>query len=396
MDSDSIVIVSAARTAVGKFNGALKEYSTSDLGGFAIKEAIARAGVRPETVDEAIMGCEGGTGENAYMTRLAAVKGGMSYDSAALTVNRLCASGLQSIVTAAMELQAGFSRICVAGGAESMTNMPYFLEKARFGYHYGPGALQDNLHECLSDPFHHVHMGITAENVAKKYGITRGEQDEYALLSQQRAKAAVLSGAFVEQIVPVTVTVGKHETAVFEVDEHPRMNATLESLAKLKPAFLPDGTVTAGNSSGLNDAGAAVLMMKENLALEMGLRPMVRFRAAAVAGVDPLLMGTGPIPAVRKLLAQTGVRLEDIGVIELNEAFAAQTLACIRELNLDPERVNTQGSGISLGHPVGATGCIIAIKAIYRMLHSEERYGLATLCVGGGQGMAALFERCEN
>lgn len=395
MDSDSVVIVSAARTAVGKFDGALKEYSTSDLGGFAIRAAIARAGIRPEDADEAILGCEGGAGENAYMTRLAAVKGGMSYDSAALTVNRLCASGLQSIVTAAMELQAGFARICVAGGAESMTNMPYLLEKARFGYHFGHGALEDNLLECLSDPFSHVHMGMTAENVAKQYGITRREQDEYALLSQQRAKQAVLSGALAEQITPVNVTVGKHETAVFEVDEHPRLNATLESLEKLKPAFLPDGTVTAGNSSGLNDAGAAVVMMKESLAREMGLRPMARFKAAAVAGVDPMLMGTGPIPAVRKLLAATGVRLSEIGVVELNEAFAAQALACIRELGLDMERVNTQGSGISLGHPVGATGCIISIKAIYRMLNSGERYGLATLCVGGGQGMAALFERCD-
>jgi acetyl-CoA C-acetyltransferase len=394
MEPDNIVIVSAARTAVGKFGGSLKDYSTSDLGGFAIAEAIKRAGIAPETVDEAVMGCEGGAVENTYMARLAAIKGGMSKESAALTVNRLCASGLQAIVTAAMEINAGFADICVAGGAESMTNIPYYMGNARFGYRLGHAELKDSLIDCLSDPFTHVHMGVTAENIAEKYGITRQEQDELALLSQRRAKEAILSGIFKDQIFPVTVKTGKHETAAFEVDEHPRFDATMESLAKLRPAFKTNGTVTAGNSSGLNDAGAAVVMMKESRAKGLGLKPLVRFKAAAVAGVDPLLMGTGPIPAVRKLLKQTGMKIVDIGVIELNEAFASQALACIRELHMDIERVNVHGSGISLGHPVGATGCIIAIKLIHEMLHKGERFGLATLCIGGGQGLAALFELC--
>jgi len=387
-----VVIVSAARTAVGKYNGALRQYEASDLGGLAIREAIRRAGIDPSLPDEAVMGCECCAAENAYLARMAAIKGGMSQDSAALTVDRLCASGLQAIVTAAMEIASGFADVCVAGGAESMTNIPFYLRKARFGYGAGHGMLEDGLITTNSDPFSHEPMGITAENIAAKYGITREEQDRYALMSQQRAKEAMENGIFKDQIFPVTVNCGKHETRIFEVDEHPRPTTTLEKLAALHPAFKEDGSVTPGNSSGVNDGAAAMVLMSAGRARALGCRPMARIVSAAVAGVDPNLMGTGPIPAVRKLLRQTGMTLDDIGVIELNEAFAAQAIACIRELGLPMDRTNVHGSGIALGHPVGATGCIISVKLLYEMRRQNQQFGMATLCIGGGQGMAVLYE----
>ena len=392
---DKIVIVSGARTAVGKFNGSLKEYEASDLGGIVIKEAISRSGLKPEMVDEAVMGCVGTTGENAFLARLAAVKSGMPYSSAALTVNRLCASGLQAIVTAGMEVEAGFADICVAGGSESMTNMPYMLREARNGYRMGDGKLEDALTTALSDPFSSTHMGVTAENVAEKYNISREDQDEYALVSQHRAQRAVEAGLFNNEIVPVTVKINRKETKEFCVDEHPRFNATIESLTKLRPAFKPEGTVTAGNSSGINDGAAAVVVMKESHAKQLGCKPIVSVKASAVAGVDPAIMGTGPIPAVQKLLKKTGMTLDDIGLIELNEAFAAQSLACIRELGLDMERTNVNGSGIALGHPIGATGCIITVKLMSEMVRRGTKYGIATLCIGGGQGLAVMFELCD-
>ena len=326
---------------------------------------------------------------------MCSVNAGIPYESTAVTINRLCSSGLQAIVTGAMEIQCGFANIVAAGGAESMDNIPFYVRKARFGYRMGNGVFEDGLITALSDPFTKNHMGITAENIAAKYGITREEQDEYALGSQMKAAAARDAGKFKDEIVPVEYHVNKKETAIFDTDEFIRANTTLESLAKLKPAFKKDGTVTAGNASGVNDCGAAVILMKESEALRRGLKPIVRVVDAAAAGVDPAYMGTGPIPSTKKLLAKNGLTADDIGLYELNEAFAAQALCCIRELGLNPEKVNVNGSGISIGHPIGATGAMITIKLMNEMVRRQVRYGVATLCIGGGQGLSVLFERCE-
>lgn len=392
---ENIVIVSGARTAVGKFGGSLKEFEASELGGIAIKAAIERAGIKPEEVDEVVMGCVATAAENAFMARMCSVNAGIPYESTAVTINRLCSSGLQAIVTGAMEIQCGFANIVAAGGAESMDNIPFYVRKARFGYRMGNGVFEDGLITALSDPFTKNHMGITAENIAAKYGITREEQDEYALGSQMKAAAARDAGKFKDEIVPVEYHVNKKETAIFDTDEFIRANTTLESLAKLKPAFKKDGTVTAGNASGVNDCGAAVILMKESEALRRGLKPIVRVVDAAAAGVDPAYMGTGPIPSTKKLLAKNGLTADDIGLYELNEAFAAQALCCIRELGLNPEKVNVNGSGISIGHPIGATGAMITIKLMNEMVRRQERYGVATLCIGGGQGLSVLFELCK-
>ncbi|HIY02775.1 MAG TPA: thiolase family protein [Candidatus Blautia faecipullorum] len=392
---ESIVIMSGARTAIGSFGGSLKDLEATDLGGIAIKEALKRAQVAPEDVDEVVMGCVGQAAENAFMARVSSIKAGIPYEATALTVNRLCSSGLQAIVTAAMEIDNGFCEIAVAGGGESMDNIPYYLRKARRGYRMGHAELEDGLVTALSDPITRDHMGITAENIAERYQISREDQDAYALMSQQRAAKARDEGRFKDEIIPVEVKVNKKETKIFDTDEHIRDNTTLEKLAKLRPAFKKDGTVTAGNASGINDCGAAVVLMKEEEAKRRGRKPIVRIVDFAAAGVDPAYMGIGPVPAVRKLLKKTGLTLDDIGLIELNEAFASQSLACIRELGLDMEKVNVNGSGISMGHPIGATGCIITIKLMNEMVRRQVKYGIATLCIGGGQGLAVLFERCE-
>ncbi len=391
-----IVIVSGARTGIGMFGGSLKDFEASDLGGIAIKAAVERAGIKPEEVDEVVMGCVGQAAENAFLARVASIKAGIPYEATALTVNRLCSSGLQAIYTAAMEIDNGFCNIAVAGGAESMNNIPYYVRKARYGYRMGHAELEDGLITALSDPITRNHMGITAENVAERYGITREEQDEYAVISQTRAAKARSEGKFKDEIIPVEVKVNKKETKIFAEDEYIRENSTVEKLAKLRPAFKKDGTVTAGNASGINDAGAAVVLMTAEEAKKRGLKPVVRVADAAVAGVDPAYMGIGPIPAVRKLLEKTGLTLDDIGLIELNEAFASQSIACIRELGLDINKVNVNGSGISMGHPIGATGCIITIKLMNEMVRRQVRYGIATLCIGGGQGLAVLFELCSQ
>lgn len=389
-----IVIVSGARTAVGKFGGSLKDYEATDLGGIAIKAAVERAGLQPEEIDEVVMGCVGQAAENAFMARVASIKAGIPYEATALTVNRLCSSGLQAILTAAMEIDNGFCNIAAAGGAESMTNIPFYLRKARFGYRMGHGELEDGLITALSDPMTRNHMGITAENVAERYHITREDQDKYAALSQERAAKARKEGKFKDEIVPVEYKVNKKETAIFQEDEYIREGTTVEKLAKLRPAFKEGGTVTAGNASGINDCGAAVIVMTEEEAKKRGLKPIVRIVEAAAAGVDPMYMGIGPIPAVRKLLEKTGLTLNDIDLFELNEAFASQSLACIRELGLDIEKTNVNGSGISMGHPIGATGCLITIKLMNEMVRRDAKRGIATLCIGGGQGLAVLFEKC--
>lgn len=392
---ENIVIVSGARTAIGSFGGSLKDLEATDLGGIAIKEALKRAHVAPEDVNEVVMGCVGQAAENAFMARVSSIKAGIPYEATALTVNRLCSSGLQAIVTAAMEIDNGFCEIAVAGGGESMNNIPYYLRKARSGYRMGHAELEDGLVTALSDPITRDHMGITAENIAERYHITREEQDVYALMSQQRAVKARDEGKFKEEIVPVEVKINKKETKIFDMDEHIRDNTTLEKLSSLRPAFKNNGTVTAGNASGINDCGAAVVLMKEEEAKRRGRKPIVKIVDASAAGVDPAYMGMGPVPAVRKLLKKTGLSVEDIGLFELNEAFASQTLACIHELGLDIEKVNVNGSGISMGHPIGATGCIITIKLMNEMVRRHVKYGIATLCIGGGQGLAVLFELCE-
>lgn len=392
---ENIVIVSGARTAIGSFGGSLKNLEATDLGGIAIKEALKRGQVAPEDVNEVVMGCVGQAAENAFMARVSAIKAGIPYEATALTVNRLCSSGLQAIVTAAMEIDEGFCEIAVAGGGESMNNIPYYIRKMRTGYRMGHGEVEDGLVTALSDPITRDHMGITAENVAERYHVSREDQDKYALLSQQRAAKARDEGKFKDEIIPLEVKVNKKETKIFDTDEYIRDNTTLEKLEKLRPAFKKDGTVTAGNASGINDCGAAVVLMKAEEAEKRGQKPIVRIVEAAAAGVDPAYMGIGPVPAVRKLLKKTGLTLADIGLFELNEAFASQTLACIRELGLDINKVNVNGSGISMGHPIGATGCIITIKLMNEMVRRNERYGIATLCIGGGQGLAVLLELCK-
>ena len=375
MAKENIVIVAAARTPIGKFLGSLKDLEASDLGGIVIKEAVKRAGIQPADVDEVVFGCVGQAAENAFAARLSAVKGGIPYEAGALTVNRLCSSGLQAIVTAAQEIRDGMAAIAVAGGCESMSNLPFYLRSARTGYRMGHGQLEDGLITALSDPFSGNHMGWTAENVAERFEISREEQDRWAAISQERAAKAQEEGKFTEEIVPIEVKVNRKETKIFDYDEHVRPGTTVEKLAKLRPAFRENGTVTAGNAAGINDAAAAVVLMKESKAEELGIKPIARLLDAA--------------------FAETGITKEQIDLIELNEAFASQTLACMKELGLDEEKVNVNGSGISLGHPIGATGCIITIKLIQEMKRRDARYGVATLCIGGGQGLAVLFENCR-
>jgi acetyl-CoA C-acetyltransferase len=388
---NNIVIVDGVRTAIGKYNGSLKDYKAAELGGIVIKEALNRAKVDPKLVDEVVLGCVGQVAEDAFISRVAAMKAGLPVESTAITVNRLCGSGLQAIVTGAMEIETGFADVVVSGGAESMDNLPFYLRKARFGYGMGNATMEDGLILALSDPFSNSHMGITAENIAAKFKITRQEQDEFALESQRKAGVALAANLFKDEIVPVKVKIGKEEK-LFDTDEHARPDTTMEKLAKLRPAFKENGTVTAGNASGINDAAAAVVLMTEEKAKELGLKPIVRIAGAAVAGVPAEIMGTGPIPAVKKLLKQTGVSLAEIGLIELNEAFAVQSIACIRELGLDISKVNVNGGAIAFGHPIGATGALLTVKLMNDMKRKKVRYGIETLCIGGGQGIAVLYE----
>lgn len=388
------VIVSMARTAVGSFGGSLRSKSAVELGTVAVKEALRRANLTGQEVDEVVYGCVGQYGLNAFISRLVGLGAGIREEASAQTVNRMCASGLQALVTASMLVEAGDAQVVVAGGAESMSNYPYTLQSARWGMRMGVDelALLDSLQTALCEPTsgEKVHIAVTAENIAARYGLSREELDAYALESQRRARSAIDAGKFKDEIASVEVRERK-ASFTFDTDEHPR-ETSMEQLARLRPLFKADGVVTAGNASGVNDAGAALVVMRRERAQELGLRPLARVVDYATAGVDPKYMGMGPVASTRKLLARTGMQLEDIGLVELNEAFAAQALACIRELGVDPARCNVNGSGISLGHPVGATGAIITIKLISEMRRRGERYGLATLCIGGGQGMSAILE----
>lgn len=388
------VIVSAARTAIGSFNGALATTSAIELGAIVINAALERAQLDPQRVDEVFMGnvLQAGLGQNP--ARQALLKSGLSETVCGFTVNKVCGSGLKSVALAAQAIQAGQAQALVAGGMENMSLAPYLLDaKARWGYRLGDGQLSDViLRDGLLCATHGYHMGITAENVAREYGISREMQDELALLSQQKAVAAIHSGAFQAEIVPVSVT-SRKKTVVFDRDEFPKADSTAEGLAALRPAFDKAGTVTAGNASGINDGAAALVVMEESAALSAGLKPLARIKAYASGGVAPALMGMGPVPATQKAMQQCGLQLSDIDLIEANEAFAAQFLAVGKTLGFDPQKVNVNGGAIALGHPIGASGARILVTLLHALRARDKTLGLATLCIGGGQGIAMIVER---
>lgn len=389
-----VVIVGAARTAIGAFGGALKDIAPGELGAVAVKEAFARAGVDPKQAGQIIFGNVIHTeARDMYVSRVVGLNAGMGKESTALTLNRLCGSGLQAIISAANAIQLGETEVAVGGGVESMSRSLYATQAARFGARMGDIKMIDMMVGALSDPFGGGHMGITAENVAEKYSISREEQDAFALESQKRATAAIAAGHFKSQIVPVEIKTRKG-IALFDTDEYPKADATMESLAKLKPAFKKEGgTVTAGNASGINDGAAACVLMAADAAAQAGLKPLARVVSYGVAGVDPTIMGTGPIPAVQLALKRAGLSLADMAVIESNEAFAAQSLGVCKGLGLDPALTNVNGGAIALGHPLGASGTIIAVKCLYELIRTGKRYGLITMCIGGGQGIALIIER---
>ncbi|MFZ5352863.1 MAG: acetyl-CoA C-acetyltransferase [Bacillota bacterium] len=388
-----VVIASAVRTPIGSFNGSLAGVSAVELGTIAVKEAIKRAGITPEMVDETVMGCILQAGQGQGVARQVAVKAGIPVEKPAMTINMICGSGLRTVQLAAQSIIAGECDIVVAGGTENMSQAPYLLKSARTGYRMGHGEIIDTMiHDALTDVFNNYHMGITAENLAEKYGISREEQDAFATASQNKAEAAIKEGKFKDEIVPVVITSKKGETVV-DTDEYPKAGTTVETLAKLKPAFKKDGTVTAGNASGINDGAAALVIMSADKAKELGIKPMAKLKGYASAGVDPSIMGIGPVPAVKKALERAGLSLEDMDLIEANEAFAAQALAVSKELGLKPEKVNVNGGAIALGHPVGASGARILVTLLYELSKRNKKHGLATLCIGGGMGTAVVVER---
>ncbi|RYF53817.1 MAG: acetyl-CoA C-acyltransferase [Comamonadaceae bacterium] len=389
-----VVITAAVRTAIGDFGGALKDVPPSDLGATVIREAVKRSSVGADEVGHVAVGHVINTEpRDMYLSRVSTIHAGLSQSTPAFNVNRLCGSGLQAIISAAQSIMLGDAQIAVGAGAESMSRSPYISPAHRFGARMGDSVLQDMMTGALSDPFDKIHMGVTAENVAAKYGVDRAAQDALAAESHRRAAHAIDAGYFRDQIVPVTLKTRKGEQ-IFDTDEHVRRDITPEQLAALKPVFQKEnGTVTAGNASGINDGAAAVVLMSADVAKARGLAPLARLVAYAHAGVDPKLMGIGPVPASRAALKRAGLTIDQMDVIEANEAFAAQACAVARELDFDPGRVNPNGSGIALGHPVGATGTIITVKALHELQRIGGRYALVTMCIGGGQGIAAIFER---
>jgi len=388
---ESIVFVAAGRTPIGTFGGALKDVSARKLAEITIRGVLERSGLDPKLVSEVILGNCIQRSDEANIARVAAIDAGLGKEVTGFTVQRQCSSGMQAIVSGASQIALGDSDIVIAGGVESMSSAPYVLKNARWGKRLMHGEMTDSMWELLTDPHHQILMGETAERLVDRYGITREEQDEVAFRSQMNAIRAIDSGIFREEIIPVPIP-KRQETVFFDTDEHPRRDVTRESLAKLKPTFRENGTVTAGNASGLNDGASAVILMKESRARELGLTPMGRIVSWAWAGVEPDLMGYGPVPAVKKALAKAGLSLKDIDLIEVNEAFAAQYLAVEKLLELPREMTNVNGSGISLGHPVGSTGCRIVVTLLHEMKRRQAKRGLATLCVGGGMGMALIVE----
>ncbi|SFD74849.1 acetyl-CoA C-acyltransferase family protein [Paracidovorax konjaci] len=394
MTHRDIYIAATARTAIGSFGGALKDVPNTRLATTAVQAALARSGIAADAVGHVVMGNVIPTDtKDAYLARVAAIDAGCPVETPAFNVNRLCGSGLQAIVSAAQAIALGDCDVAIGGGSESMSRGPYFDTASRWGARMGDATSIDYMLGILHDPWQKMHMGITAENVAERYRISRAMQDELAAASQQRAAAAIAAGHFKEQIVPVEIA-SRKGTVVFDTDEHVRAGTTVEALAGMKPAFRKEsGTVTAGNASGINDGAAALVLVAGDRAAALGARPLARLVGYAHAGVDPAYMGIGPVPATRAVLQRTGLSVQDLDVVEANEAFAAQACAVIQELGLDPAHVNPNGSGISLGHPVGATGAIIATKAIAELHRTGGRYALVTMCIGGGQGIAAIFER---
>ena len=389
------VIVSGARTPVGRFGGAFKDVSAPDLGSIAIKAAIERAGISPDMVDEVVLGNAIQAAEAGYAARLASLKSGIPHETPTIAVNRQCSSGLEAINMAAQLVRTGEAEIVVAGGTENMSQVPFLIEyRARFdGLRMGNSQLVDGLTEGLGCPVNRYHMGVTAENVAERFSVSRSDQDELALISHHRASSAITQGRFSDQITEVSVPQRRGDAVIVTEDEGPRADTTIEGLANLRPVFKKDGTVTAGNASSINDGSAAIVMMSATKAADLGLKPRMKWHTRGIAGVEPAVMGTGPVPAVEKAMKKSGMSVDDIDVIELNEAFASQALYCIRELDLDIDRTNINGSGISLGHPVGATGAIMTVKLMEEMERSDSSTGLVTMCVGGGQGVATIFER---
>lgn len=389
-----VVIASAARTAIGSYGGTLKDTTPVVLGKTVVEEVLKRAGVDPAAVDEVILGCvlQAGLGQN--IARQVSMAAGIPKEVPSMTINKVCGSGLRSVELAAQIIKAGDADIIVAGGVESMSMTPYYAPSVRWGARMGDSKLVDGMvGDGLWDIFNNYHMGITAENVAEQWGLTREQQDEFALKSQNKAEAAVKSGRFKEEIVPVVIPQRKGDPIVFDTDEFPRFGATLEGMAKLRPAFKRDGgTVTAGNASGINDSGAALLVMSAEKAKELGIEPLCKIVSYASAGVDPSIMGVGPIPASRKALEKANLTIDDMDLIEANEAFAAQSLAVGRDLNIPEEKLNVNGGAIALGHPIGASGARILITLIYEMKKRGSKYGLATLCIGGGMGTACIVE----
>ncbi|HXJ79511.1 MAG TPA: acetyl-CoA C-acyltransferase family protein [Candidatus Methylomirabilis sp.] len=388
-----VVVLSAVRTAIGRYGGSLKDHPPTDLAATVVREAVKRSGVASSDVGHVVFGNVIHTDpHDMYLSRVAAIKGGLPIETPAFTLNRLCGTGLQAIVSAAQIVKLGDADVVVAGGAENMSRGQYWVPGLRWGQRMNDGAVIDATVGALTDPFDDCHMGITAENVAHKWNVNREDQDALAVESHHRAAQALAKGYFKEQIVPVEVK-SKGGPAAFDTDEHVRPDASLAAMAKLRPVFDKNGTVTAGNAAGINDAAAAVVMMERGAAERRGLRPMARLVAYAHAGVEPKYMGIGPVPAVRAVLDRAKLHVRDLDVIEVNEAFAAQALAVVRDLGLPADRTNPNGSGISLGHPIGATGCILTVKALYELQRTGGRYALVTMCIGGGQGIAALYER---
>ncbi|MCI6692940.1 MULTISPECIES: acetyl-CoA C-acetyltransferase [unclassified Clostridium] len=389
-----VVIASAVRTPVGSFGGALKDVSAADLGALVIKEAVNRAGIKGELVDEVLMGnvIQAGLGQN--IARQSTVKAGLPVEVPAMTINMVCGSGLRTVSLAAQMIKAGDADIIVAGGAENMSQAPYVLKSARWGQRMGDGKMVDAMiNDALTDAFNNYHMGVTAENIAKQWNLSREEQDEFALNSQLKAEAAIKAGKFKEEIVPVVIPQRKGEPKVFDTDEFPRFGATMEGLAKLRPAFIKDGTVTAGNASGINDGAAAFVVMSAEKAEELGITPLAKIVSYGQKGLDPTIMGYGPFHATKKALEVANLKVEDLDLIEANEAFASQSLAVAKDLHFDMSKVNVNGGAIALGHPVGASGARILVTLLHEMQKRDAKKGLATLCIGGGMGTALIVER---
>lgn len=390
-----VVIVSGARTPIGRFGGSLKDVHAVDLAAYAIKEAVKRAGIESSVVDEVIVGNVGQIAENGFIGRMVSLKSDLPEETTAYSVNRQCGSGLQAIVDGMLEIQTGNADVVIAAGTENMSQLPYYDKSGRFGRKMGHVELEDGLLSILTWPGGPYHNGITAENVADRYHVSREEQDEFSLNSQEKAIKAIKEGKFKDEIVPIELTDRKGNVTVVDTDEHPREGLTMEKLAKMKPAFKKDGTVTAANASGINDGAAAVVLMSREKAEELGVKPLLTVRGYAVAGNSPDVMGYAPKLSTEKLAKKLNIDLKDVDIFEVNEAFASQACAVVRDLDIDPAKVNVNGGAISLGHPVGATGTILTVKMLYEMQRSNLDKGIVTMCIGGGQGISALFERVK-